>query len=92
MDVKGKVVAKAGVTLWVSDDNGENWEEIDFSGGGEKVSAVVIFDKKTLVLGSEAGQIVRLRRGLDSWSSGTITLVTRRYAQPWSVGSQDIEP
>jgi photosystem II stability/assembly factor-like uncharacterized protein len=76
MDVKGKVVAKAGVTLWVSDDNGENWEEIDFGGGGEKVSAVVIFDKKTLFVGTEAGQIVRVRRGRNNWSGGTITLVT----------------
>jgi len=72
MDVVGRVVAKAGVTLWVSSNNGDDWNEVDFGSGGEKASAVVIRDASTIFVGTEAGNIVRIKRGAGGWANPTV--------------------
>ena len=76
MDVRGNIVAKAGVTLWVSDDKGNNWEELDFGGGGERASAVVIFSANTIFVGTERGQVARIKRAGAGWTNATVTPLT----------------
>jgi len=77
MDVLEKIVAKAGVTLWVSDDSGDNWEEVDFGGeAGEKASAVSIVSRKRIFLGTEKGRLVRIDRASSGWAKGNITQLT----------------
>ncbi|PYK47691.1 MAG: hypothetical protein DME51_13180 [Verrucomicrobia bacterium] len=77
MDVLEKIVAKAGVTLWVSNDSGDNWEEVDFGGeSDEKASAVSIVDRKTIFLGTEKGRLVRIDRASSGWAKGNVTQLT----------------
>lgn len=72
MDVRDATVAKAGVTLWVSDDRGDHWTEIDFGGQGELASALTIISAKTIFLGTEKGRLCRIDRG-SSWAKATVT-------------------
>ncbi len=77
MDVSEKIVAKAGVTLFVSDDSGDSWVEVDFGGAaGEKASAVSIVDRKTIFLGTEKGRLVRIDRARSGWAKATVTQLT----------------
>jgi len=73
MDVVGKVVAKAGVTLFVSDNNGDSWEQVDFGGGGQKASAVVIYSANTIFVGTEDGRVIRVKRASGGWAGATVT-------------------
>jgi photosystem II stability/assembly factor-like uncharacterized protein len=77
MDVSEKIVAKAGVTLFVSGDSGGSWVEVDFGGAaGEKASALSIVDPKTIFLGTEKGRLVRIDRVRSGWAKATVTQLT----------------
>jgi hypothetical protein len=76
MDVLGKVVAKAGVTLWVSSNTGDDWNEVDFGGGGEKASAVVILNSTTIFVGTESGDIACVNRAAGGWGNAKVTHLT----------------
>jgi photosystem II stability/assembly factor-like uncharacterized protein len=76
MDVSGNIISKAGVTLWVSENRGDDWEELDFGGGGEKASAVVIVSPTTIFVGTEAGKILRIKRAANGWTEATVTALT----------------
>jgi photosystem II stability/assembly factor-like uncharacterized protein len=76
IDVTPQLVAKAGVTLFVSEDNGDHWEEVYF-GGARKASAVLIFSPTIIFVGTERGRIVRLERDRTGWSYATITPLKR---------------
>lgn len=75
MDVKGPVVAKGGVTLFVSDDSGDNWEEIDVGMGGQ-ASAVMIHSPTIIFIGTDEGGLARVRRATSGWSAATVTVLT----------------
>ena len=82
MDVRGSIVAKAGITVFVSGDNGDSWAEVDcgFSGNA---SALLIHDATTLFVGSEEGELVKIKKGSGSggWGTATVTpLVSPRAA------------
>ena len=72
MDVSPQIVAKAGVTLFVSEDNGDHWEEVNF-GGGRNASAVMIFSQKIIFVGTERGRLVRIERARTGWTNATVT-------------------
>ena len=77
MDVVEKIVAKAGVTLWVSDDSGDDWAEVDFGAeAGEKASAVSIVSGRTIFLGTEKGRLVRIDRASSGWAKANVTQLT----------------
>jgi photosystem II stability/assembly factor-like uncharacterized protein len=76
MDVTPQLVAKAGVTLFVSEDNGDHWEEVYF-GGARTASAVMIFSPTIIFVGTERGRIVRVERDKTGWSNGIITPLKR---------------
>ena len=46
MEVRSRVVAKAGETLFVSGDRGDNWEEVDFGGGPDDNLMAIYFAKR----------------------------------------------
>jgi photosystem II stability/assembly factor-like uncharacterized protein len=75
MDVVKKVVAKAGTTVFVSDDTGNTWKEIDFGGQGEQASAVAIFGN-TIFIGTEKGRLARIDRASSGWGKATVTALT----------------
>jgi hypothetical protein len=72
MDVRGKVVSKAGVTVFVSDTNGDRWDEVDFGGGGKRASALSIVTADTIIVGTEDGQLFRIVRGAGGWAQATV--------------------
>ena len=72
LDVRGSVVAKAGVTLFVSDDNGDTWSEVDFGLGG-RASALLIHSATTIFVSTEDGGLARIRRGSSGWGAATVT-------------------
>jgi photosystem II stability/assembly factor-like uncharacterized protein len=77
MDVSERTVAKAGVSLFVSDDSGDTWAEVDFgSTGDEKASALSIVNSKTIFLGTENGRMVRIARASSGWAKATVTQLT----------------
>jgi photosystem II stability/assembly factor-like uncharacterized protein len=75
MDVRGKLVAKAGVTLFVSEDSGDSWAEVNFGNGG-KASAISIIGTKTIFVGTEDGRLVRVQRASGGWANATVTPLT----------------
>jgi photosystem II stability/assembly factor-like uncharacterized protein len=75
MDVRGALIAKAGVSLWVSDDTGDTWTEVDFGGQGERASALTIVDGTTMVVGTERGRLCRVTRGIG-WANADVTVLT----------------
>jgi photosystem II stability/assembly factor-like uncharacterized protein len=77
MDVSERIVAKAGVTLFVSDDSGGTWAEVDFGGkGGEKASALSIVNSKTIFIGTENGRVARIVRATSGWAKATVAQLT----------------
>jgi len=76
MDVTPQLVAKAGVTLFVSEDNGDHWEEVYF-GGARRASAVMIFSPTIIFVGTERGRIVRIERDKTGWSNASVTPLKR---------------
>jgi photosystem II stability/assembly factor-like uncharacterized protein len=72
MDVRGALVAKAGVSLFVSDDNGDSWEEVDI-GNGDLASAVTISSAKIIFVGTETGRVVRVERARNGWANANVT-------------------
>ena len=82
MDVRGPIVAKAGITVFVSDDSGDHWAEVDCGFGGS-ASALLIHDATTIFAGSELGELVKIKKGGGSsgWGTATVTpLVSPRAA------------
>jgi hypothetical protein len=77
MDVSERIVAKAGVSLFVSDDSGDTWAEVDFgSTDDEKASALSIVNSKTIFLGTENGRLIRIARASSGWAKATVTQLT----------------
>ncbi len=72
MDVRGSVVAKAGVTLCVSDDHGDHWSEVDVGLGG-RASALLIHSATIIFVGTEDGGLASIRRGRGGWGTATVT-------------------
>jgi photosystem II stability/assembly factor-like uncharacterized protein len=72
MDVSGPVVAKAGVTLFVSDDSALHWTEVAFGAGDDEASAVVIDSPSCIFVGTVSGKLYRIRRAADGWSQATV--------------------
>jgi hypothetical protein len=75
MDVRGALVAKAGVTLFVSEDSGDTWTEVDFGVGG-RASALAIVGTNTVFVGTETGGLARVKRGAGGWANATVTALT----------------
>jgi photosystem II stability/assembly factor-like uncharacterized protein len=73
MDVSDHIVAKAGVTLFVSENSGGNWAEIDFGGmAHENASAVVIVSRTTIYIGTEKGRLARIDRASSGWAKAAV--------------------
>jgi photosystem II stability/assembly factor-like uncharacterized protein len=75
MDVSGPVVAKAGVTLFVSDDSALHWTEVPFGAGDDEASAVVIDSSTSIFIGTVSGKLYRIRRAAGGWSQAAVTLL-----------------
>ena len=73
MDALGPLLAKAGVSLWVSQDQGEHWDEVLFQLVNDaSASAITILSPTTILLGTEAGTIFRIRRTSAHWGNAKV--------------------
>lgn len=81
MDVQGRVVAKAGQSIFVSADLGASWAEVQFPRvQGELVSALAIANASTIFVGTTAGAVLRVAKGAGGWRTATVTALRRPRA------------
>ena len=77
MDVRDRLVSKAGKTVFVSPDLGSSWAEIALptSGGPDPdlVSALVIADPSTLFVGTMRGAVYRIAKPGAAWANAAVT-------------------
>jgi photosystem II stability/assembly factor-like uncharacterized protein len=76
MELCGRVLAKAGATVFVSDDAGDSWEEVALPTSGEDdpdlASALSVVGARDIFVGTERGMMYRITRGAHDWASGTV--------------------
>lgn len=77
MEVKDNIVTKAGITLFVSEDNGLNWDDVSFGGGGARASALAIVGTNRIFVGTEDGQLILVTRGRGGWQNPATKSLTR---------------
>ena len=76
LEAGGRVVAKAGATLWVSGDEGDHWDEVALPTSGDAdpdlATALAILGDQTVFVGTASGRVYRVHRGA-AWSGATVT-------------------
>ena len=81
MELCGRVLAKAGSSVFVSDNAGDNWEEVILPTSNDAdpdvASALAICGTKVIFVGTERGKIYRITRSTQGW----------RYAKVETLGS-----
>jgi photosystem II stability/assembly factor-like uncharacterized protein len=87
MDVAGRIVAKAGQSVFVSGDSGDNWQEVllpaSTGGPADCASALSIVGTNTIILGTRGGMLYRITRGggANGWANARVeALATPRRA------------
>ena len=76
MEVCGKMIAKAGSSVFVSEDSGNNWVEIDLPStagtGVDVASALAIVGSEVILVGTEQGMMYRLTRAANGWGNARV--------------------
>jgi photosystem II stability/assembly factor-like uncharacterized protein len=76
MELCGRVLAKAGATVFVSDDAGDSWEEVALPTSGDDdpdlASALAVVGARDIFVGTERGMMYRITRGAHDWGSGKV--------------------
>ena len=76
MELCGRVVAKAGKSVFVSDDAGESWEEVLLPTSDEPnpdlASALAVAGPRDIFVGTERGNMYRITRGTKGWESAAV--------------------
>jgi len=84
VEASGSIVAKAGATVWVSENDGGDWAEVALPGSGgsdpDLASAMAIVGTTTILVGTVAGKMYRLVRGAAGWAGATVTTLARPVA------------
>ena len=73
LEARGSMLVKAGVSVWISADDGDSWSEVMPGSGNEFITALAIVDDHTIVAGTQGGQLWRIARGSGAWSAATVT-------------------
>ena len=77
LEAHGKLLVKAGSSLWVSTDDGKRWNEVLLPTSAEArpdlVSAIVIVDDTLMLAGTLRGRLWRLKRGAGGWAEAVVT-------------------
>ncbi|HYH43732.1 MAG TPA: hypothetical protein VD867_17315, partial [Burkholderiales bacterium] len=76
MELCGRVIAKAGRSVFVSDDAGGNWQEVllPASDGAEPdlASALAVVGPRDIFVGTERGNMYRITRSTKGWASAAV--------------------
>jgi photosystem II stability/assembly factor-like uncharacterized protein len=79
MDVAGKLLCKAGKTVFVSSDSGGSWTEIALPTSSaaqpDIASAVTIVAAGAILIGTVRGKVYRLSVGSGGWSNARVQLL-----------------
>lgn len=77
LDAKDSCVAKAGWSVWVSADEGQNWDEVALPTTGkvpaDVATAISVVSEKSVVVGMLSGKLWRLDRGSQGWANAKVT-------------------
>ena len=85
LEASGSMLVKAGSTVWVSADNGDNWDEIALptstDADPDLATALAIVGDHTVIVGMGSGQLWRVARGSGSWSAASVTALAKLPTQ-----------
>ena len=77
LEARGSVLVKAGASLWVSVDDGDQWEEVllptSADADPDLATALAIVGDKLILAGMLSGQIWKLARGSGGWAAAQAT-------------------
>jgi photosystem II stability/assembly factor-like uncharacterized protein len=77
MEAGGRILVKAGATVWVSADEGANWDEVELPTSNDAdpdlASALAIVGESIVLVGTTAGRMYRIDRGAIGWSGAGVT-------------------
>lgn len=77
LEARGQVLVKAGSSLWVSVNDGNQWDEVLLPSSGsanpDLVTAMAIVDDKLILVGMFSGQFLRVARGAAGWAAAKVT-------------------
>ena len=76
MDLCGRVIAKAGKSVFVSEDAGGHWEEVllptSDKSDPDLASALAVCGPRNILVGTERGMVYRITRGTQGWASAKV--------------------
>lgn len=83
MEICGRVVAKAGKAVFVSEDVGDTWVEVALPTSGDEkpdiASALAVVAERDIFVGTEKGRMYRITRGARGWADASVkTLASPR--------------
>ena len=78
LEASGRVLVKAGSSLWVSADDGDRWDEVllppPIDANADLVTALAIVNDKLILAGMLSGQFVRVVRRAGGWGAAQVTV------------------
>jgi photosystem II stability/assembly factor-like uncharacterized protein len=76
MELCGQVIAKAGKSVFVSDDAGDNWSEVLLPTSNQPnpdlASAIAVVGSTVVFVGTARGMIYRITRGNRGWANARV--------------------
>ncbi len=76
LEARGSVLVKAGVSVWISANDGNDWNELSLPGASELITALAIVGDHTVLAGTQSGQMWRIARGSGSsgsWANASVS-------------------
>ncbi len=67
LEVNGRTVVRAGESVFISQNDGNNWEEIQLPTGAGLASALAVPSSNLIYVGTNRGHIYRLVQGERDW-------------------------
>jgi photosystem II stability/assembly factor-like uncharacterized protein len=77
MEICGRVIAKVGKSVYVSDDAGDHWVEVLLPTSNDPdpdiASALAVVGARNIFVGTAAGRMYRIIRPASGWANATVT-------------------
>ena len=73
LEARGSMLVKAGVSVWISANDGNDWDEHGLPGGAEFITALAIVGDHTVIAGTQSGQLWRVARGGGTWANASVS-------------------
>lgn len=77
LEAAGSTLVRAGSTVWISADDGDNWDEVALPTSADPdpplASALALHGADTVFVGMTSGELWRVKRGAGGWASASVT-------------------